>query len=262
MKSSGSRISMLLALVPGGYQFVTRIRSTRDLAYLVASSWVPEVWLIFRFGHFSPVGSVACLAVSYLAFVAIYEIGYFVNDVWDAHRGPRGRDRIQFSWSAVFATFFVAIRIGSWLALSYLVDSIASPLWLSAFAVLLVSLAEHNFLRINALRSATFWQLATLRFVVPVLPWVPRQALPVVIASSFLFYVYYRWLSYLDSKNLLLMPERRTGKFQLLQLLLFLPLTSFVAYALQSWVIIELACYFVVVFGAWALISRKAIHQP
>jgi hypothetical protein len=257
MISSGSSFAKPLSLVPFFYFLVTRISGLRDLAYLAASSLLPGLWLVWRLGEYGPIEAIVRFALGYLAFIAIYELGYFLNDAWDARRRPSGRQRIPFVWGVVYAATFVALRLVAWPAIGWATGWLWSPLWLAAFGALILAFGQHNVISAAALRSATFVQLSTLRFVIPVLPSIAPESVAAVIAAALLFYTYFRFLSYLESKDLLQMPDRRAGSFQLLQTLMLTPLILFLAYTSGLAVIFELWVYFVVIFGLWAALSSR-----
>src|SRR4051812_38317606 len=118
--SSVSSRRKALLLVPFGYFAATRLHGLRDAAYLVASSWVPAMWLAWRLGTFGP-GQVAIgFAAGYLCFIAVYELGYLGNDAWDAHRDTNGRPRLGFAPGWLFYLTFAAVRLALWAAIGHL----------------------------------------------------------------------------------------------------------------------------------------------
>ncbi len=142
--------------------------TARDFTYLVASSWLPGIWILFRLGGHGLGEAALYFAAGYLCFVSVYEIGYFVNDAWDAPRTEGGRARIRFAYGRVYVVSFVVLRIGIWAGLGTLFGWIGDLVWLAAFAALVVAFAEHNLIRPAAFRSASFFQLACLRFTVAI----------------------------------------------------------------------------------------------
>ncbi len=74
------------ALIPIVYTFVTRLNTAREFLYVVATRWIPGVWLVSRLGHFDLPTAAGLYAIGYLAFMCVYEIGYLANDTWDASR--------------------------------------------------------------------------------------------------------------------------------------------------------------------------------
>lgn len=259
---SGSSASRALAAVPFAYLVATRVRTPRDWAYLVATSWVPAIWLLFRLTELGPVKALTCFALGYLAFVALYEIGYFVNDAWDAKRDAAGRQRLGFAPGPAYSILFVAIRIATWGAIGWFTGWLSDPVWLAGYAALLVAFAEHNLVAGNGLRLASFYQLAVLRFVLPMLGALSPPAYPAVLLSAILLYAYLRYLSYADSKDLLDLPERRTPQFGLLQLVMLAPLVGFVAFILNAAPIAELLVYMIAVHAGWWRLARDRGSSP
>lgn len=253
---SGSSASRALAAVPFAYLIATRVRTPRDWAYLVATSWVPAIWLLFRLADLGPLEALGSFALGYLAFVALYEIGYFVNDAWDAKRGEAGRKRLGFSPGTAYAILFVSIRVATWAAVGWITGWLSNPAWLAGHAALFLAFAQHNLVAGNGLRLASFYQLAVLRFVMPILGALAPPAYPAALIAAILLYAYLRYLSYADSKDLLNLPERKTPRFGLLQLVMLAPLVGFIAVILDAAPIAELLVYMIAVHAAWWLFAR------
>ena len=81
----------------------------------------------------------------------------------------------------------------------------------------------HNIIRKKEYKLATFINLAFLRYIAPFVFLVESKNLLVIIPSIFLNYVFYRSISYLESKNLVVFPERKGGMFKLSYYSLILP---------------------------------------
>jgi len=245
-----------LALVPFLYTIGTRFATPRALIYLIASSWIPGIWILARLGGEGPAGAVLGYAAGFLAFISVYEIGYLVNDTWDAARG-KTRRRVSFDAGPGFIALFAAIRIAVWGAIGALTGWILEPAWLIAYGALVLAVVAHNLVRPAALRPATFFQLACLRFTIPVLGGVATTQVPLVLLISVIFYTYFRFLSYLDSKDLLAMNERRHPGFGFAQMALMAPFIAFVAYVSGEWILVQLFGYFITLYGLYALVGRS-----
>lgn len=255
---SGFKLYRLLALVPLAYMFTTRIHRVRDLLYLVASSWIPAIWILFRLSDHGWIGAVASFALGYLAFVAIYELGYLANDVWDAARSPEGRPRLRFSIGSGFIAVFVAVRVMLWLGIGYATGWLDNPIWLAGYGALAASFTLHNMLTDNGWRVASFLQLATLRFSLPILGAVAHGSIAILVLIALLYYTYLRTLSYMDSKSLLLMPGRSRPNFGFLQLAVMAPISLFLSIAVGTSLPTEIYAYFLIVHGIWWLAARPA----
>lgn len=244
-------------LLPFLYTGATRIEAMRDLAYVAASSWLPGIWIVYRLGEVDFASAVLLYAIGFYAFIAIYEIGYLVNDGWDAHRSEGGRTRLRFKLTASYVAGFVALRIGVWAAIGIAMGWIENVVWLSGFAALVFAFALHNMLLQRALRSASFFQLATLRFSLPMLGSIATGDVLLVLVCAVVFYTYFRFLAYLDSKELLNMSVRRENKFGISQVVFLSPLVALIAVATGSWLPVELLVYFASLYGAYALVGWR-----
>lgn len=252
--------SKAISLLPFGYFAVTRISSLRDLAYLVASSWLPAVWLLMRLGELETMPSATTFALGYMAFIAAYEIGYLVNDAWDARRTDDGRARLSFRLSWPYLVAFAAIRIALWVSIAVMTGWIENTVWVAGYATLAIALAQHNLVSTKGLRLASFFELATLRFVLPILAAIPTGSLGPVLFVALILYAFPRFLAYMESKDLLNLEQRRELNFGFLLLLSLLPLMVLLSYLVAAPVIVELSIYFLAVYGAWWALSL--IAQP
>jgi len=246
------------ALIPIVYTFVTRLNTAREFLYVVATQWIPGVWLVSRLGHFDLPTAAGLYAIGYLAFMCVYEIGYLANDTWDASRQPGGRQRFPFAASPAFVAVFVSLRVALWVGISLAFGRLNDQSYLLLYAVLVVVFALHNILIQNYLRIATFMQLAFIRYSAPIMFSVDWNYFVFILFVCTIFYLNFRMLAYLDAKNLLSMPERKSASFGIFQTILIAPLVLLVAVVTGETVIVEVFGYFVVVYGAYALRSRRA----
>ena len=247
----------LLMLVPFLYTMATRFTTARDFTYLVVSSWLPGIWILYRLSDHGLGHAALYFAAGYLCFVSVYEIGYFVNDAWDAPKTEGGRKRIRFAYGRVYVVSFVVLRIGIWAGLGTLFGWIGDMVWLAAFAALAVAFTEHNLIRPAAFRSASFFQLACLRFTIPIVGETPADKLLLVLFVSIVFYTYFRFLAYLDGNGQLAMPDRRRRYFGLVQIAMLAPLIAFGAYVSGEILLLELLGYFGLIYGVYALVARR-----
>lgn len=243
--------SRAVSLLPFGYFAVTRIPSLRDLAYLVATSWVPALWLLMQLAELETMSSATTFALGYIAFIAAYEIGYLVNDSWDARRTDDGRARLSFRLSWTYLIAFAVIRIALWVSIAVVTGWIETTVWLAGYVTLAIAFAQHNLISTKGFRLASFYELATLRFVLPILGAIPTGSLAPVLFVALILYAFPRLLAYMESKDLLKLGHRRDPNFGFLLLLSFLPLMLLLSYLFAAPVIMELSAYFLAVYGAW-----------
>lgn len=253
MNISASRAACLL---PFAYHATTRARQARELPYLIATSWLPGLWLLWRLTDLSAAGSVLVFAAGYLAFISIYEIGYLINDAWDAPRSHDGRQRLNFPLTRSFTVTFVGVRVAVWVVVGVLTGWIGNPIWLAGYAALFLAIAQHNMFQAKSLRLASFYELATLRFVLPILAALPAASLSAAILTALLFYSFPRFLGYLESKDILNLPEHKQPRFGFLLFLSLTPLFIFTSYVLGTAVLAELTAYYLGIYGIWWALSR------
>jgi hypothetical protein len=246
-----------LTLLPFIYTLATRITTVHDFTYLVASTWLPGIWILSRLGNHGLGDAALTFAAGYLCFISIYEIGYFANDAWDAQRSEAGRKRIRFAYGHAYVVAFIAVRIGVWAVVGTLLGWTGDLVWLAAFAALAVAFTEHNLIRPAAFRSASFFQLACLRFSIPMIGETPADKLLLLLFASIMFYTYFRFLAYLDGTDQLVMPRRRTGEFGMIHIVMLAPFIAFAAFASGEVLLLELLGYFVATYGVYALIARR-----
>lgn len=224
-----------------------------NLHYL-ATQILPSIWIVYSLSGLTPLDSVVNYTLGLLAFVAIYEIGYFANDTWDAARDPQGRRRTSLQVDALYIAAFVLARLLCWALIGLMTGWIFQSAWVAGYVCLGIVFALHNGILSGAVRSATFLQLAVLRIVLPTLGSIGTSNLLLAVAVGSFLYAHLRLLSYLDSKGLLAMPERATPWYPLSQAAIFLPLAAFVSIGIGDWLFLELAAYYVAFFGANALL--------
>lgn len=253
MNISHSNLPRLIALLPLGYSWATRLRSPRDVAYLIVTSWIPLIWIALREGALPAPQLATTFAAGYLAFISLYEIGYLANDVWDARRHVDGRKRGAVTGGPSWAVLFVGIRVATWAAIGLAMGWFGNPLWQGGYAVLLIVFAAHNLLRQQALRLATFAQLALLRFCLPLVAILDGAALAATAIVATLVYLPLRYLSYADSKQLLAMPERRSARFGATYLALTLPTIVLLSWILVAWSMVEVSLLLIAAHGVWAV---------
>jgi len=253
---SASSMKKAVSLIPFGYYGVTRGSDARELGFLVATSWLPAIWILFRLGGHDLGWAIANFLLGYIAFIAIYELGYLINDAWDAARSDDGRKRLPFAIGAGYIGPFVLIRLAAWLGIGLWTGWLFNWVWLGGFAALALAFAQHNLIAAAWLRITSFFELSVFRFTLPVIGAIdPAHYLEPVMAAL-LFYTYLRYLSYVESKGVLAMPERRSPAFGLLQTLMLAPLVAWLAFLAHATLLVELFAYFLVVRGGWAMVAR------
>ena len=257
-----SRFERPLSLCPFGYLLVSRGKDPWELLYMVGNSWIPAIWLIIRLGELDPVHALLTFILGYAAFISCYELGYLTNDSWDAARSAGGRRRIGFAVTPAYVLLFVAIRIVVWAAVGGYTGWITQIPWLLGYGALVAAFTLHNVLQSPAIRIASFMQLSILRFLLPILGALTAGTYLIAVAVAFLFYTIFRLLSYLDSKDLLSMEERRTGPFKLAVVAVQAPIAIVLSVLAGSPVIAEMFLYYLVLYALISLRERTSGQVP
>jgi hypothetical protein len=133
---------------------------------------------------------------------------------------------------------------------------IANPAWLGGYAALVAAFTLHNVLRSPAVRIGSFIQLSLLRFVLPAIGAIEPDTYLLALIIALLFYTLFRLLSYLDSKDLLSMGQRRSGAFKLAVVAVEAPLALLVTILSGSMIAAELLAYYLLLYGLIALRER------
>ena len=259
MTISGSKAASLL---PFGYLAVTRIRGVRDLAYHVATSWLPAIWLVVRLTDLGPAMATGQFLLGYLAFIAAYEIGYLANDAWDSKRSSNGRERVRFPIDGIYVALFLLVRLGVWALVAMVTGWFENLLWLAGYGVLVIAFAQHNLVQSRGLRLASFYELATLRFLLPVTAILSADAMVSALLVAMLLYAFPRFLSYMESKDLLVLEERRAPAFGFCLQLSIAPLMLYLAWMFRMSVLAELLAYFLAIHATWWLLVSAGKAQP
>lgn len=200
-------------LIPAYYFYRTRL-STSSIAFHVVFEWGAALVLILAF----PAGAVGDALfgglLAYLAFISVYELGYLMNDYYAFSRESDGRDRRVTGLQSPWITRMVAARLLVFTVIAVAWPGAGTLAWWSFFAALCSVFCLHNLLLDRELKMLTFTWLSWLRFMAPVIFVVQDDQLMGIGFGAAVGYVGFRSLAYLDSKDMLKMPGRKSAKFR------------------------------------------------
>lgn len=255
--------SITRAYIPFLYFQQTRLRTAKDFIFHFAYEWLPALILIFISNDFYK--TIFFFALYYGAFISVYEIGYLVNDQL-ALKEENGRRRSgQFSILSTF--FFIAIRLGVFLVITFYFQNNSMRWWLW-YGLLVVFFAAHNTLRSDALKCITFLFLAFARFFSPVLMVIDEGLLQILAMPIALNYALFRLFTYMDSKNLLNHFNRSSNTFRVGYYLLLIGFSILLALISKSYIPLIVNAYYLITSVLFAFLSycasrwikRKAIN--
>lgn len=191
---------MWLANLPFGYMYIVRLRTPSRAASLILAEWVP-VTIALTLVYSAPLWLIAVmLAVNF----AVYESGYFINDIADSAAEPNGdhlegrRINTAVFFGSRIAMFLIAVAIlifakGPRFALTYATLSI---LVLAGF----IWHTSRRPKRLRFLRIFTFTLLYLYKFAPIVIPLVPLSDATWILTSLFLCWGLWRVIFYILGK--------------------------------------------------------------
>ena len=214
-------------LFPFSYYLNSRLNSFKLFAFHTYYEWMPAI-IIFLINDFGYLASFKLFFLSYALFICVYEIGYIFNDYVAVkyEDNPRLRNQdtsvnnlILFGW--------ITLRLAVFLIISLLFFEI-NRIFISFYILLVISFFLHNQLKNTDLKYLTFINLSIFRFTAPWIFFVSREKVMLYLIPVFFFYVLFRSLTYLESKNLLFMKTKKSKFFKIGFYILLLPINTFI----------------------------------
>lgn len=253
----------LLIFVPFGYALHTRIRGLRNLTNNAATAWIPALILIALASPDQPWSALWKLPVSYICFIAFYELGYLYNDTLGTRGETNPRLRLKHHLSQAEATAVVGIRICVIAIICGLMGWYQQLSWLTFYATLGAVIVLHNTISETAIRLVTFFQMSLMRFIAPIFVWLPREKFLMCLMAGVVFFTFTRFITYLEAKGRLQLPERKRWWYFVSVHLAFCPLSVLISLVLADWSFFLLTIYFIMLFGTYAAMNFKSdTSQP
>jgi hypothetical protein len=189
----------LLMIIPGFYYFKTRITSIKAVIFHSLMEWLPAMLIAYLATN--SLQSTLAWSVGFIAFFAIYELGYFVNDLYSVRFESNPRLRYASPPKGMIVLWVISrIVFVIWFVNSTFCANLF--LTLSIYLSTLVVFAIHNFTKEKYFKMGTFLHLAILRFYGPLLSVIPAAMLVESIYPVIMNYGIVRLLIYQSSKNL------------------------------------------------------------
>lgn len=238
-ESSTTLLRKYSLCIPFLYAFESRYGWPRDFLVNLVQAWVPGVILVAALTQLSLVDSVGLFLVGYLAFISIYEIGYMVNDSIGLRHDPTPRARINVRFDPLFVVTFIVVRLTVFASIAILGNVFSETTFWAAYLALVVMLTLHNLLRPIEFKFLSFLQLSVLRFSLPTffaLIHVNSSELLILVALLGVFvFVYPRFITYLDAKGRLHIPERKKTRYLLVSLIIMAPAIAVISFYSRTW---------------------------
>ena len=247
-----------LVFFPFGYALHTRIRGLRNLINNAATAWVPALILISLATPNDPSSALWKLPVSYICFIAFYELGYLYNDTLGTRGEINPRLRLKHNLSTWEVAAIIGIRIAVIAAICGLMQWYQQVSWLTFYAIFGVVIVLHNSISETAIRLVTFFQMSLMRFVAPIFVWMSVDKFTMCLTAGLVFFTFTRFITYLEAKGRLVLPERKRWWYFVSIHLAFSPLSVLVSLMHGDWSFSLLTIYFVVLYGIYAALNFKS----
>ena len=251
----------ILLLIPFGYFAKTRLHGWQSLFFHSYTEWLSSVVILHLIGGYELVESGLLFLQAYLCFISFYELGYFVNDYYYTQREPKPRARLSaFRITHGFVAAFFLIRVTAFVGLGIRLFADNSMFWY--FYLLLATVFSlHNGLRKTEIKVVTFVGLAFFRFFAPFLFFVGKASAVTLVPAVLLGYVLMRTLGYMDSKDLLNMPQRKLASFKVSFYLLLFPVSATISLLQESYLTLLANVYFALPWLTLAAIPTRATRM-
>ena len=249
-------------LLPFFYTFSTRLRGNPfSFLYLILFEWSIAISVLFLVEGYTFIQSLRFYFLSYLAFISMYEIGYFVNDIFSIRyeKTPRARLKNMDITSGVVIVF-LAVRLTVFAIITTFLHFWQEPKWTGFFIALIMIFSIHNLLKKEDLKPITFLGLASLRFFGPILSFISHETFILLLSPFILCYLIYRFLSYLDSKEFLRISSRADTSWKVNYYLLVTILNCFISIYLDSLIPVVVSLYFLALWSI-ALFFFPSLHS-
>lgn len=249
----------LFYLLPITYFRATRLNRWELVAYNGMVEWIPALALSFYFSNFEP-ASLVVAAISYLAFISNYEIGYIINDFVSERyeKSPRGRlDR--FDAGPALVSLMVISRVLVVLGITYFLEVWTSVLWVGFHVALAITFVLHNYFD-PKYRLATFFSLSTFRFFGPIILTVANPVLSILLPAVLVNNSLYRTTVYLRNMAASEQGGAPDLRFKFGFYAGCFPVSALLSVAYSSFLPILVNIYFVFVWLMFAVFS-KLVHD-
>lgn len=243
--------------MPFGYFVKTRLNNKAALLFHGYAEFLLGILLLLYAG-FNGIDAITSFAIYYLAFISIYEIGYIFNDFVSVkfEKNPRKRLQDYVPSNSVIITWII-IRVLCFIAVIFFEGVYTEVNWWLFYTLLILVFAVHNIIKKSENKIFTFFSLAGLRFYAPLFFILPEDVLQQTLPPVVIHYMFYRTLTYIDSKGLLNIPNRKSLSFKLSFYLYLIPLSILIYIITTRWLCIYINIYFLIFWFMLSVLAKK-----
>lgn len=213
--------NLLKYILPFSYFAKTRLSKTSFIYHSIIE-WFPMALITIYYTNYL---NLIELCVGYLLFISMYELGYVYNDLISIKFEKTPRKRFSKSVSNLEIFIYFILRIILFIFLIGIFPSNTQPIFLYGIALISFTFIIHNVISIDRYKIFTFIGLAYFRFVLPLIYFMSPSIILNLTGAIMLLYVFPRFLTYLASKHILKLENRKSIKSKLAQTVLALPIT-------------------------------------
>ncbi len=256
-KAERNNVNFLRLCFPFAYFQFTRLNSVQSLVFHSWYEWLAGVFVLTVSTELNLFSSFFAYLEAYLPFIALYEIGYIVNDFYSSKNEEKARYRLSIYGEVKEWEVLVWILIRAFFVLFFIYfTDIGTLRWIFFAGFLIIVFSIHNYFKIKELKFITFMNLALSRFMLPLIPFLHIKQIQLLIPVVLLNYVLYRTINYLDSKELLMMENRKEPWFKLFFYLLLIPFNLLLQVTFENPLPVYLNIFYLMFWTIYFTVSR------
>lgn len=246
----------ILLAIPFYYYYCSRIKKGSSIFFNFFFEWIPWIILSIWFSKYDLITSLFYLGFSYLAFISLYEIGYIFNDYFSINFEKEGRNRAPLLGTRNNLIIWILSRIITFFLFTNFLPFGGDYSWNILYFLLIIFFASHNLLKEIQFKSISFFWLAFLKYIIPVIFIIKQNYIYQLLLVAALIYVPYRFLSYLESKKLLLMSKRKSINFRTIYFCAPILLSIFLKNLPDYYLYFSLSVYYALIILVYFFISK------
>jgi hypothetical protein len=247
----------LFYYIPFGYFVKTRLNTKAAILFHGYAEFLLGLILLCYFAEPNIPIAITKFFAAYIAFIAFYEIGYIYNDFISVKFEENPRERLgAYKPSNTILLVWVVLRLVVFTLLCWYLNVFNSLAWWGFYGLLMLSFLAHNILKQKQNKIFTFFCLAFFRFYAPIFIYLKQEQFVQTLPAIIIFYVFFRTITYMDSKNLLQIPNRGSVNFKINYYIYLAPLALAISVITNNWIISIINVYFFIFWVAIAVVFK------